>query len=98
MDDNGVQARLHQGLGGTYLWITNPTRNDRTVRVSLAPSMGKFTSAEDLWGKQDVVLNHEQITVIFPPGTPRWWLCIPYRRGAEAQRKGLPRHLLMTYG
>ena len=50
----------------TYLWITNPTRSGRTVRISLAPSVGKFTSAEDLWGKQDVVLSRDQINVGVP--------------------------------
>ncbi len=66
IDDRSVQARLHQGSGGTYLWVTNPTRSDRTVRISLAPGAGNFTFAEDLWGKQDVVLNHEQIVVKVP--------------------------------
>jgi beta-galactosidase len=41
-----VQARLHQGAGGTYLWIVNPTRTSRTVRISL-PS--PFQQATDLW-------------------------------------------------
>jgi len=32
----------------------------------MAPGVGKFTSAKDLWGKQDVLLDHEQITVKVP--------------------------------
>jgi beta-galactosidase len=66
-DDSIVQARLHQGPGGTYLWITNPTRSARTVRVSLAVDIGKFTSAEDLWGKQKVEFDRRQVTVNVPP-------------------------------
>jgi beta-galactosidase len=66
INDSSVQARLHQGLGGTYLWITNPTRSGRTASISLAPSVGNFTSAEDLWGKQFVVLSHNQINVGVP--------------------------------
>jgi beta-galactosidase len=44
--DPEVKARLHQGAGGTYLWVVNPTRTARTVKISL-PST--FQRAEDLW-------------------------------------------------
>ena len=33
--DPEVKARLHQGAGGTYLWVVNPTRTARTVKISL---------------------------------------------------------------
>lgn len=64
IDDNNVQARLHQGAGGAYLWIINPTRNDRPVKVSLGS--GNFTSAEDIWGKQHVTLNTREISTTVP--------------------------------
>ena len=41
-----MKARLHKGAGGTYLWVVNPTRAQRTVTISL-PSV--FQRAVDLW-------------------------------------------------
>ncbi len=66
VNDAHVQARLHQGAGGTYLWVTNPTRDTRSVRIRLAPNAGNFTSAEDVWGKQQVMLEGQQVTVSIP--------------------------------
>ncbi len=66
VNDRSVQSRLHQGLGGTYLWVINPTRGGRAVTVSLAPDIGSFTLAEDLWGKQPIVLDHGQVNVEVP--------------------------------
>jgi len=63
VDDNNVQARLHQGKGGSYLWVTNPTRESRMVKAQLASSTGKFVTGEDLWGKQRVVVAGQQVTV-----------------------------------
>jgi beta-galactosidase len=47
--DPEVKARLHQGAGGTFLWVLNPTRTSRTVRISL-PST--FQRVADLWQEQ----------------------------------------------
>jgi beta-galactosidase len=44
--DPEVKARLHKGAGGAYLWVINPTRTARTVRISL-PST--FQRAVELW-------------------------------------------------
>jgi beta-galactosidase len=44
--DPEVKARLHQGPGGTYLWVVNPTRTAREVTISLPAS---FQRAVDLW-------------------------------------------------
>jgi beta-galactosidase len=44
--DPAVKARLHRGDGGTYLWIVNPTRTPRTVKIGL-PST--FQTATELW-------------------------------------------------
>jgi beta-galactosidase len=44
--DPEIKARLHKGPGGTYLWVVNPTRTERTVKISL-PSA--FQRAVDLW-------------------------------------------------
>jgi hypothetical protein len=41
-----VKVRLHRGAGGAYLWVVNPTRTARTVKISL-PSA--FQRALELW-------------------------------------------------
>jgi beta-galactosidase len=60
IDDKSVQARLHQGFGGTYLWVTNQTRNSRTVKIGLAST---YKSGKDLWGNQNIGLEGKQLTV-----------------------------------
>lgn len=44
--DPEVKARLQKGAGGVYVWIVNPTRTQRSVKVSL-PST--FQRATELW-------------------------------------------------
>ena len=44
-----IQARLHQGAGGTYLWVVNHTRAPHQVKVALDPRLGAFTRARDVW-------------------------------------------------
>jgi len=44
--DPKVKVRLHHGTGGTYAWVVNPTRNVRTVTVSLPAAFG---DAAELW-------------------------------------------------
>ena len=44
--DMEVRARLHQGAGGTYIWIVNPTRSARQAKISL-PTV--FQKATELW-------------------------------------------------
>lgn len=67
VDDNEVQARVHQGGGGTYLWVTNPTRTARPVTVSLSSGLGTFSAAEDKWGQLAAKLTGQQVTVNVPP-------------------------------
>jgi beta-galactosidase len=55
-----VQARLHQGSGGTYLWVTNQTRTSRTVKIGLADT---YKSGKDLWGNQNIALEGKQLTL-----------------------------------
>ncbi len=66
VNDSSIQARLHQGTGGTYLWVTNPTRDNRTITISIARSAGNFTSGKDIWGNQGVALDGQQVTVGVP--------------------------------
>ncbi|MEZ4637691.1 MAG: hypothetical protein R2856_22505 [Caldilineaceae bacterium] len=48
--DPQVKARLHMGDGGVYLWIANPTRQDRPVRIEVGDIAGNFTGAITRWG------------------------------------------------
>jgi beta-galactosidase len=48
--DPQVKARLHKGEGGVYLWIANPTRQPRPVRVDVGEIGGAFTTATRHWG------------------------------------------------
>jgi beta-galactosidase len=45
-----VKARLHAGIGGTYLWVANPTRQPLPVRLTLSDAWGPFSASESLWG------------------------------------------------
>lgn len=66
LNDDQMTARLHAGAGGRYLWVTNPTRQSRTVIVAFAPEVGEFTVGEDLWGGRKVASGDHQITVEVP--------------------------------
>jgi len=66
VNDASVQARLHDGPGGAHLWVTNPTRQDRTVKIRLASAAVNFRTGEDIWGQQDVAVDGEQVTVKVP--------------------------------
>lgn len=66
IDDTRVQARLHRGAGGAYLWVTNPTREERTVNIELSPEAGSYNSGEDLWGSRQVSFQGKQISINLP--------------------------------
>jgi beta-galactosidase len=63
IDDKTVQARLHQGSGRNYLWVTNQTRSNRTVKIGLAEDAANYKSGKDIWGNQNVAIDGQQITV-----------------------------------
>ena len=63
-DNAAVQARLHTGAGGVYLWVLNPAREKKTVTVRLDSD---FHSAEDVWAGQSVAVASRQVTVTIPP-------------------------------
>lgn len=48
--DPQVKARLHTGEGGTYLWVANPTRQARPVRLTVSTQWGAFTDIRTRWG------------------------------------------------
>ncbi|MBN1582305.1 MAG: beta-galactosidase [Anaerolineae bacterium] len=49
--DPQVKARLHDGAGGVYLWVANPTRQSRFVRLEFGKNWGPFSSIRTLWGE-----------------------------------------------
>ena len=42
VDDNEVQARVHQGAGGTYLWVTNPNSEGAPSHRLAQSELGKI--------------------------------------------------------
>ena len=50
----GIQARLHTGAGGTYLWIVNPGRAPAAADVVVPTA---FRAAADIWGGRPVTVN-----------------------------------------
>jgi hypothetical protein len=52
--DPRIKARLHAGKGGTYLWVSNPTRQPLPVRLEIGAAWGSFSSCRSLWGAQAV--------------------------------------------
>lgn len=50
--DFRIKARLHEGRGGTYLWVANPNRKTIPVRLELSEAFGKFSSCHSLWGAE----------------------------------------------
>jgi beta-galactosidase len=53
--DTRVKARLHDGAGGTYLWVANPTRQTLLVHLELGEAWGPFASEHSLWGAEETV-------------------------------------------
>ena len=47
-----VKARLHDGAGGTYLWVANPERRALPVQLELSAAWGPFSRCCSLWGTQ----------------------------------------------
>ena len=47
-----VKARIHDGAGGTYLWVANPTRQPLPVHLELGEAWGTFSHSYSLWGAE----------------------------------------------
>ncbi|HWB86327.1 MAG TPA: alpha-amylase family protein [Bryobacteraceae bacterium] len=48
--DLQIKARLHKGTSGTYLWVINPSRTTKTVKITLPSG---FERATEVWEKSD---------------------------------------------
>ena len=53
--DSRVKARLHDGAGGTYLWVANPAREPLQVNLALSEAWGPFSASRSLWGSEATV-------------------------------------------
>jgi beta-galactosidase len=60
-----VQARLHTGTGGTFLWIVNPSRAEARATVRVNSDLD-FRTAEDIWNHQPAAIAERSITVTVP--------------------------------
>jgi beta-galactosidase len=59
--DPQVKARLHEGAGGTYLYVVNPTPTRKTATISLPMA---FQRAEELWQESGAPsVNGKTVTV-----------------------------------
>src|SRR5205085_727899 len=65
--DSNLQARLHMGPGGNYLWVVNPTRGSASTKVTFSAAIPVFHVAEDIWGNQKVSISDREVTVSVPP-------------------------------
>jgi beta-galactosidase len=59
-DASGVQARLHSGAGGNYLYVVNPDRKPRQIGISVPDA---YSAGEDIWGGQKVSVSGRTVTV-----------------------------------
>lgn len=64
ISDSRVTARLHDGPGGTYLWLTNPTMVECHVDVEIGEHWGPFARGEALWGEQQPIVNGRSVAVV----------------------------------
>ena len=60
--DNVVKVRLHEGAGGTYVWILNPSRTPRHVDITL-PVHQKLNEAVDVWQNQPVTIQSQSLSL-----------------------------------
>jgi beta-galactosidase len=65
-DNPKIQARLHEGPGGAWLWIVNPERTVETVTVSLPASLSSMHSATGIWARRQLSLAGRKLTATVP--------------------------------
>lgn len=61
--DNDVKVRLHDGPGGKYLWVINPSNSTREVSIQLQQNAEGLKPGKDLWGGKPVKWNGSSIKV-----------------------------------
>jgi beta-galactosidase len=64
-DDAAVTVRLHRGAAGRlYLWVVNPTRERRTVRVDLSQTWRGRGIGRTHWGDAPTLLSGPSIHIV----------------------------------
>jgi beta-galactosidase len=61
--DPTIKARLHEGSGGKYLWVLNPTRETREVTVRFSDRDTGLRTGKDLWQGRPVTVNGNTVKV-----------------------------------
>lgn len=64
VSDHSVTARLHQGSGGDVLWVVNPTRQTKSVSVTVDGIGAR--SAKDLWAGTGAQVTGNTIRLTIP--------------------------------
>jgi len=64
VSDPSITARLHEGPGGTIVWVVNPTREAKSISIALPG--GAWRSAKDLWAGIDAQVDGENIRLTIP--------------------------------
>jgi beta-galactosidase len=60
----GVVARLHEGAGGSYLWVVNPAAKAQDVTVVV--DGGHWSTAKDLWSGAAVKVSLNSFRLSIP--------------------------------
>jgi beta-galactosidase len=66
-DSPDLTARLHDGDGGTYLWVTNAAREARTATLTLSGAWGSYVAGPLIWGDGRVTVEDRTITLTVGP-------------------------------
>ncbi|MEO5997853.1 MAG: beta-galactosidase [Chitinophagaceae bacterium] len=61
--DPEVKVRLHEGVGGKYLWVVNATRTSREVTIRLSDKVKVSQAGKDLWSGKSASLNNNEIKI-----------------------------------
>ena len=64
--NNQCVARLHDGPGGTYLWLVNHKTASAKVELKLSSQWGPFRSAELLWGETKPAIKGHMVEATVP--------------------------------
>jgi beta-galactosidase len=64
ISDPTVIARLHEGSGKAVLWVVNPTRQSKSVTISI--DGGPWRSAKDVWRAIEVQVSGKTVRLTIP--------------------------------
>jgi beta-galactosidase len=64
VSDPVVAARMHEGAGGQFLWVVNPTRQEKSISIQMDGS--SWRSAKDVWAGAEVEVNSGAIRLTIP--------------------------------